>query len=70
VPAAEALVLDGVDDPEPLSEAFLAGRPSSVRASSPRRSALRLRGPRWRPVLVPEERRDLLELDLAELTYG
>ena len=68
VPAAEALVLDGVDDLEPLAEAFLAGRPVVVRASS--HEEVRAARPEVAAVLVPEERRDLLELDLTKLTYG
>jgi hypothetical protein len=70
VPAAEALVLDGVDDLEALSEAFLAGRPVVVRASSPEEVRAALARPEVAAVLVPEERRDLLELDLTKLTYG
>ena len=70
VPAGEALVLDGVDNLEPLSEAFLAGRPVVVRASSPEEIRAALARPEVAAVLVPEERRDLLELDLAKLTYG
>jgi hypothetical protein len=64
VPAEEALVLDGVGDLAPIAEAFEAGRPVVVRASSA------LARPEVAAVLVPEERRDLLELDLTELTYG
>ena len=70
VPAEEALVLDGVDDLEPLAEAFLAGRPVVVRASSPEEVRAALARPEVAAVLVPEERRDLLELDLTKLTYG
>ena len=70
VPVAEALVLDGVDDLEPLAEAFLAGRPVVVRASSPEEVRAALARPEVAAVLVPEERRDLLELDLTKLTYG
>jgi len=70
VPTEEALVLDGVDDLEPLSEAFMAGRTVVVRASSPEEVRAALARPEVASVLVPEERRDLLELDLTELTYG
>ena len=66
----EALVVDGVDELQPLSEAFLVGRPVVVRASSPEEVRAALARPEVAVVLVPEERRELLELDLTELTYG
>jgi hypothetical protein len=70
VPAEEALVLDGVDDLQPIAAAFEEGRPVVVRASSPEGVREALARPEVAAVLVPEERRDLLELDLTELTYG
>jgi hypothetical protein len=70
VPVDEALVLDGVADLPPLSEAFLAGRPVVVRASTPEDVRAALARPEVAAVLVPEARRELLELDLTELTYG
>jgi hypothetical protein len=70
VPIEEALVLDGVDDLASITEAFDAGRPVVVRASSPDGVRAALARPEIAAVLVPEERRDLLELDLTELTYG
>jgi hypothetical protein len=70
VPVEEALVLDGVDDLSPLSQAFLVGRPVVVRASSPEEVRAALARPEVAVVLVPEGRKDLLELDLTELTYG
>jgi hypothetical protein len=70
VPAEEALVLDGVDDLEPIAAAFEEGRPVVVRASSPEGVRAALARPEVAAVLVPEERRDLLELDFTELTYG
>jgi len=70
VPADEALVLDGVDDLVPLSEAFLAGRPVVVHAASPEEVRAALARPEVAAVLVPADRHDLLELDLTELTYG
>ena len=45
-------------------------RRSSSAPRRPRRCARRSRGPRWRPCSCPTDRRDLLELDLTELTYG
>ncbi len=70
VPAGEALVLEGVDDLHAISEAFDAGRPVVVRAASPEEVRAALARPEVAAVLVPTDRHDLLELDLAELTYG
>ena len=70
LPVEEALVLAGVDDMAAIAEAFDAGRPVVVRASSPEEVRAALSRPEVAAVLVPEERRDLLELDLTELTYG
>jgi hypothetical protein len=70
VPTAEALVLDGVGDLQQVTEAFEQGRPVVVRASSPEEVRAALARPEVAAVLVPEKRRDLLELDLTELTYG
>jgi hypothetical protein len=70
LPVDEALVLDGVDDLAPIAEAFEAGRPVVVRAASPEQVRAALARPEVAAGLVPEERRDLLGLDLTELTYG
>jgi hypothetical protein len=70
VPTEDALVLDGVGDLQAIIEAFAAGRPVVVRAASPEEVRAALARPEVAAVLVPEERRDLLELDLTELTYG
>jgi hypothetical protein len=70
VPTEEALVVDGVGDLGPIAEAFEAGRPVVVRATSQEEVRAALARPEVAAVLVPEERRDLLELDLTELTYG
>jgi hypothetical protein len=70
VPVEEALVVDGVGDLQPISAAFEQGRPVVVRASSPEEVRAALARPEVAAVLVPEDRRDLLELDLTELTYG
>jgi len=70
VPAEEALIVDGVADLEALTGAFEAGRPVVVRAGSAEEVRAALARPEVATVLVPEERRDLLELDLTELTYG
>jgi hypothetical protein len=70
VPVEEALVVDGVEDLAPIAEAFGAGRPVVVRAASAVAVRDALARPEVATVVVPEERRDLLELDLTELTYG
>jgi hypothetical protein len=70
VPLEEALVLADVADLRPIAEAFDAGRPVVVRATTQDEVRAALARPEVATVLVPEERRDLLELDLTELTYG
>jgi hypothetical protein len=69
VPLGDALVLDEPDDAQ-LREAHAVGRPVVVRADSPGAIVAALKRPEVAAVLVPEERRELLELDLRELTYG
>ena len=66
----DALVLDAVDDVGALRTAFDAGTPIVVLASSPEAIKTALARPEVACVLVPPDRRDLLELDLTELTYG
>ncbi|HET8752289.1 MAG TPA: hypothetical protein VFM43_07165 [Gaiellaceae bacterium] len=70
VPVEEALVLDSVADVAPITAAFEAGRPVVVRGSSAEEVRAALARPEVAAVLVPEEHRDLLGLDLTELTYG
>ena len=65
-----ALVLDDVSDTAALREAFDAGTPVVVRASSAEEIKTALARPEVACVLVPPDRADLLELDLTELTYG
>jgi hypothetical protein len=65
-----ALVLDDVSDDSALREAFDAGTPVVVRASSAEAIKAALSRPEVACVLVPPEREDLLSLDLTELTYG
>ena len=64
-----ALVLDSADDGR-LRQAHDAGTPVVVRATSPEAVKEALARPEVACVLVPAERRDLLDLDLTELTYG
>ncbi|MBX5473483.1 MAG: hypothetical protein IRZ20_00525 [Thermoleophilia bacterium] len=70
VPVDEALVVDDVRDVDALRAAFEQGRPVVARASSAEQVKGALARPEVACVLVPAERRDLLELDLTELTYG
>ena len=66
----DALVLDGVSDETALREAHdaRAGRWSCARTGR-RPSRRRSRGRRSPPCSCPSQR-ELLELDLTELTYG
>ena len=66
----DALVLDGVSDETALREAHAQGRPVVVRADSAEAVKAALARPEVASVLVPEAKRELLELDLTELTYG
>jgi hypothetical protein len=66
----DALVLNHVGDAAALHEAHEAGRPIVVRAASPEAVKEALARPEVSVALVPPGRRDLLELDLRELTYG
>jgi hypothetical protein len=66
----DALVLDSVGDGQELHEAHEAGRPIVVRAATPEQVKEALARPEVAAALVPPDRRDLLELDLRELTYG
>jgi len=70
VAVEEALVVDDVSDVGALRAAFDAGRPVVVRAASPEAVREALARPEVATVLVPADRRDLLELDLTKLTYG
>ncbi len=65
-----ALLLDGVADVAALREAHAAGRPVFVRATDAATVRSALARPEVASALVPPERRDLLDLDLTELTYG
>jgi hypothetical protein len=67
---AEPLVLDDVSDLDRLREAFDQGTPVVVRADSAEQILAALARPEVACVLVPPQRRDLLEIDLVKLTYG
>jgi hypothetical protein len=66
---AETLVLDE-PDPEALRQAHAEGRPVAVRADTPQNVKTALARPEVSCVLVPPAHRELLDLDLRELTYG
>jgi hypothetical protein len=66
----DALVLDDTHDERRLRDAFDAGTPIVVRASTPDAIKSALARPEVAAVLVPRDRQDLLELDLTDLTYG
>ena len=65
-----AIVLDSVDDIAVLRGAFDEGRPVVVRADTPEAVGRALARPEVSCVVVPADRRELLELDLRALTYG
>ena len=64
-----ALVLDGVQDERELRAAHGDGTPVVIRASTAGDVKDALARPEVSAVLVPPDRRDLLELDLRRLTY-
>jgi hypothetical protein len=66
----DAVVLDGVDDVVQLRAAFDAGTPVVVRAASAEQIKAALARPEVACVIVPDDRPELLEIDLTELTYG
>jgi hypothetical protein len=66
----DALLLDDVSDDAALRAAHEAGRPVVVRADSAEAVKRALARPEVASVLVPDEKGELLELDLTELTYG
>jgi hypothetical protein len=65
-----ALVLDAIEDVAQLRSAFDAGTPVVVRAGSVEQIKAALARPEVSCVVVPDDRPELLDLDLTELTYG
>jgi hypothetical protein len=65
-----ALVLNDVSDETGLHVAHRHGTPIIVRAATADEVKAALARPEVSAALVPPDRRDLLELDLRELTYG
>ena len=70
VPLEEALVLDDISNEQQLKDAHDAGTPVVVRADSPEKVKQALERPEVASVLVPKDKKDLLELDLMKMTYG
>jgi hypothetical protein len=70
LPLGDALVVDDVADTAELREAHEQGRPVVVRADSAEGIVAALARPEVACVLVPPSSRELLEIDLVELTYG
>ncbi|HEX3267957.1 MAG TPA: hypothetical protein VHQ98_08245 [Gaiellaceae bacterium] len=66
----DALVLDDVSNDAALKQAHELGRPVVVRAASAQAVTEALARPEVACVVVPEAERELLDLDLTELTYG
>jgi hypothetical protein len=66
----DALVLDDVSDEAALKQAHEQGRAIVVRAGSAEEVKAALSRPEVASVLVPASKRELVELDLTELTYG
>jgi hypothetical protein len=70
VPLDHALVLEDVSDEAQLQTEYRKGTPIVVRARTADEVRRALARPEIAAVLVPESARELLELDLTELTYG
>ena len=65
-----ALVLDDVSDEMGLHVAHEHGTPVVIRAHTAEEVSAALARPEVSTVVVPPDRRELLDLDLRELTYG
>ena len=65
-----ALVLDSVTDETGLHVAHRHGTPVVVRARTAEEVKAALEHPEVSVALVPSDHRELLDLDLRELTYG
>jgi hypothetical protein len=66
----DALLVDDVGDLAALRRAFDEGKAVVVRADNAQDVVAGLARPEVSCVLVPADKRDLLDLDLVELTYG
>ena len=70
VPLDEALVVEDVAEIHRLQHAHELGQPVVVRAQTAEDVVAALARPEVAAVVVPESKRELLELDLTKLTYG
>jgi hypothetical protein len=70
LPEGDALVVDNVSDVEALRRAHEQGVPVVVRADSAEGVQAALERPEVACVLVPADKRELLELDFRRLKYG
>jgi hypothetical protein len=70
LPEGEALVVDEISDLEALRRAHERGVPVVVRADSAEAVQAALERPEVACVLVPPDKRALLELDFRKLKYG
>jgi hypothetical protein len=70
LPAGDPLLLDDVSEVERLREAHSQGTPIVVRAANAEAVQAALERPEVACVLVPPDKRDLLELDFRKLKYG
>ena len=66
----EALVLDDPSDAEAMHAAHEAGRPIVVHARTAEEIKGALSHPEVAAAVIPPDRRELLDVDLRELTYG
>jgi hypothetical protein len=70
LPAGDPLLLDDVSEVERLREAHAQGTPIVVRAANAEAVQAALERPEVACVLVPPDKRELLELDFRKLKYG
>jgi hypothetical protein len=70
LPAGEPLVLDDVSEVARLREAHAQGTPVVVRAANAEAVQAALERPEVACVLVPPDKRDLLQLDFRRMKYG
>jgi hypothetical protein len=70
LPPGEPLFVEDVSDVERLQEAHARGTPVVVRAASAEAVQAALERPEVACVLVPADKRELLELDFRRLKYG
>lgn len=70
VPLDEALVVEDLTEIHRLQHAHELGQPVVVRAETVEDVVAALARPEVASVVVPESKRELLEVDLTKLTYG